>query len=206
MRGQRQSKAPSTKQSLKELQVAVQNLQMGLRIAQMVSQQSTQNVGRIDSDVQRVYGVTQNLDYRTRALLEILNTDSDKLNEIADRMRLEDFNKQSDEEDEKLNFTNDDEGEVGENSIVILTSTTGQEPDAGIFRTKFHIKDAPLPTFTEKLTGLKVGDTFTDSVNGVEHTFTVVGLRLAPVKEEVEQAEGVKLEVAAEPAEENKEE
>lgn len=187
------------KAAIKELQVALSNLQMGFRINQMVAQQQMQTISRLDGDMRRVFGVGQNLDYRTRALLELLNVDDDKLNEIADRMRLEDFNRQSDEEDKKLGFTNDDAGVVTENSIVILTSTTGQEPDTGIFRTKFSVNEAPLPTFKDKLVGKKVGEQFTDTVNGVEHTFTVVGLRLAPPKAEA-APEKVGLSVVAENA------
>lgn len=196
-KGFRQEKEKGSKQQLKELSTAVNNLQMGLKIAQMVSQQQMQNVGRLDADMQRVYGVTQNLDYRTRAVLELLDVDSEKLNEVADRLRLEDFNKQSAEEDEKLGFISDDEGVVTENSIVILTSTTNEENDAGIFRTKFHINDSPLPTIKEKLLGLKVNETFEDKVNGVDHTFTLLGIRLAPAKEETEEV--AKVELAAVP-------
>jgi hypothetical protein len=152
-----------------------------------------QNVGRLDVDMQRVYGVTQNLDYRTRAVLELLSVDSNKLNEVADKLRLEDFNKQSTEEDEKLGLINDDKGVVTENSIVILTSTTNQEPDGGFFRTKFHVKDAPLPTLKDKLLGLKLNETFEEKVNGVDHTFTLLGIRLAPAKEETEEVAKVEL-------------
>ncbi len=183
-KGFREAPKASKAQELKEVSTAISNLQMGLRINQMVAQQQMQTIGRLDNDMRRVYGVSQNLDYRTRALLELLDVNDEKLNAIADRMRLEDFNRQSDEEDTKLGFVNDDAGAVTEKSVVILTSTTGQEVDAGIFRTKFDINQAPLPTLKDLLIGKKVGDKFTDSVNGVEHTFTVVGLRLAPTKEE----------------------
>lgn len=181
----RQDKSNTTKQKLKQIETALTNMQMGLKIGQMVAQQNMNNTSRIDQDVQRSYNVINNLDYRTRALLEMLDVDSDKLNEIANSFRLVDFTKASDAEDEAQGFTLDDEGVVGDRSIVILTSSAENDgEDVGIFRTKFHIDQAPIPALKEQLLGKKVGFKFTEAVNGVDHNFELLALRLAPEKKE----------------------
>ena len=186
MKGQKQDKSNTTKQALRQVQTVLGNLQMGLKIGQMVAQQNMNNLARVDQDVQRSFNVVNNLDYRTRALLELLDVDSDKLNEIANGFRLKDFNKASDEEDKKQGFTIDDDGVVGEKSIVIMTSSAKGEDgeDVGIFRTKFAISESPLPTLKEKLLGQKVGFKFNETVNGVDHSFELLSLRLIPEKKE----------------------
>lgn len=175
-------KKQDIKQDVKELRTAVSNLQMGLRISQMVSQQQLQNVSRIDSDMEKIFGMSQNLDYRTRALLEILGTDTDKLKEVADRMRLEDFYEKSDEENKQKNYTPNTDGVVGENSVVILTSTVDGDAGKGILRTKFHVDDSFQPSLREKLIGLKVGEKITEKVYNVEHEFELLDILEAPEK------------------------
>lgn len=184
MRGQRQQKQGGTKQKLKDIQTAIANLQMGQKIAQMFGQQQSQQIVRLDNDYQKVFHVAQNLDYRTRALLEVLDVDTDKLESIAEKYRLEDFNQQSDDEDKAKGNINDDAGEVTENSIVILTSEA-EKKEQSIFRVKFGIQDIPhLKELKEDLLGKKVGDKFKSKFNGAEHEFEVLGLRLPPEPKE----------------------
>ena len=149
--GVRQQKQGGTKQKLKNIETALANLQMGQKIAQMFGQQQSQQIARLDGDYNKVFHVAQNLDYRTRALLDVLKVDTEELEKIASTYRLEDFNKQSDDEDTLKGNINDDASEVKENSIVILTSET-EEKEQSIFRVKFGIQDIPhLPELKEAL-------------------------------------------------------
>jgi hypothetical protein len=185
LNGQRQSKAPTTKERIKELEVAAQNSQMALQMSQMMVKHLSNQIQTFQQDLGNTMGMLNDFQYRTLAMLELGNFDSAEIDKIADGYKLTDFNTASAKEDAAKGFLLDDSGVVGEESIVILTSKTPSlAEDQGIFRSKFPMAECLTPNLREKLLGAKVGDVFDADINGIEHSITILGLRTAPVVEE----------------------
>ena len=105
------------------------------------------------------------------------------LDVTADALKLKDFDTASDNEDKARGFFSHD-NPTTEDDIIIITSTTDANHDAGIFRSKLAIKDAVLPDLKEKLVGRVVGDSFKTVINGIEHDIKILGVRGVPVVEE----------------------
>lgn len=203
-KGFRQQAEPSSKQRFKQIEAALNNLQMGLKISQMFAQQQSNSLVKLNSSYDQVANVAQGLDYRTRAMLDLLKVDTDALETLAAKYRLEDFNKQSDEEDKKGGYEIADDKEVTDKSVVILTSTCAENSEAGIFRVKFHVQDVPhLKGLKEALVGKKVGDKFDFKFNNLDHTFELLGIRYVPEKKEVVQQTEESVAEATETSEES---
>lgn len=175
--GFRQSASGSKKEVLKGLQAEVKNLQMALRINQMMTQQLIQQFQNSGKDVQNAITIINDLQYRTLAILEVQGVDMDKLDEVADRMKLKDYNEMSDREDNKKGFTPGDV--IKPESTVIITSEAAD--NKGIFRSKFKLSECGVPELQGLLEGKKVGDKVTTTLNGAEHIVEVVGIREEPV-------------------------
>lgn len=180
-KGKRQK--PSGKSKIKELEVQVSNLEMATRISQMMMKQVLEQFQGARADIDNTMGILNDFQYRTQAMLELGNFDLDELNKRADALKLKDYMKASDHEDEVKGYELFDDGEVAEDSIVIITSSTNGDEDKGIFRSKFPLGECQTETLKEKLLGKKVGDVVEEEINGDLHSITIVGLRKP--KEEV---------------------
>lgn len=189
MKGMRQTKSlKSTKDRLKELEVAVQNSQMALQMSQMMVKHLTNQLSALQSDVGGVMGMSNDFQYRTLAMLELGAFDKDAINAKAEEFKLTDFEKASDKEDLSKGYEVDPAGVVTEDSIVIISSSTPDtDEDQGIFRSKFSMNECNTPDLREKLLGSKVGDTLETDIQGVVHKIDVLGLRLKKEEEVVEE-------------------
>lgn len=187
--GTRQKKGPTVKQQVKELTTAVANIQQAMNIQKIMFQQFGNNFAKIDRDVHNAMGIINDLQYRTLALLE-LSGQVDKVNEIAERLKLKDFNDASAKEDLEKGYVEDDV--VKENSIITLTSVCQDDEDRSIFRTKFNLgEEVVLPELKEKLIGLKVGEKVEAKLpDNLTHELEVVAIRKQnPKVEEAQEAE-----------------
>lgn len=187
MKGMRQNKSvKSTKERLKELEVAAQNTAMALQMSQMMVKHLTNQLTALQTDVGGVMGMSNDFQYRTLAMLELGSFDKDAINAKAEEFKLVDFEKASDKEDTSKGYEIDKAGVIGEESIVIISSTTPDiEDDLGIFRSKFSMSECNTPDLREKLLKSKVGDSFETDIQGVNHKIDVLGLRLVTEVEEV---------------------
>lgn len=196
--GFRQKAAPNRKQMIKEQEVTLRNLQMAVRVMQIMNQQLATNFQNMQNDITRLMGVVNNLQYKATALQDVLGVDQATLNTKADAIKLEDYNKASDKEDAEKGLTVVDTVEA--NSVCIVTSTC-EDKDKEIFRSKFNLDQSGVPELQEKLLGKKVGDKVEVTLNGVVHTIELLGIRRAPpaaaAEETVQQAS---VEVAQESA------
>ena len=185
----KQNKQPSTKDRIKELETAVQNMQMALQMSQMMTKHLMNQFQTFQSDLGSTMGMLNDFQYRTLAMLELGNFSADDIDAKAEEFKLKDFNDASDKEDAQKNYLADDDGVVGEDSVVILTSKTPDlEEDKGIFRSKFPMAECLTPDLREQLLGSKVGDTVESDIYGVKHVITVLGLRkVEQVEEPVEE-------------------
>lgn len=175
--GFRQQKGPSKKEQARQVQTEIKNLNMAVRISQMMTQQMVTTLQRLDRDVANSMGVLNDLQYRTLAILELNTVPKDQIEAKAQELKLRDYNEASDREDQEKNYTN---GTVVEdNSIVILTS---EAPDnKGIFRSKFKLSEAGVPALQQALLGKKVGDKVTVKLGDLEHQVELLGIRVEPV-------------------------
>lgn len=191
MKGMRQTKSlKSTKDRLKELEVAAQNSQMALQMSQMMVKHLTNQLSALQADVGGVMGMSNDFQYRTLAMLELGSFDKDAVNAKAEEFKLVDFEKASDKEDLSKGYEVDPAGLVGEESIVIISSSTPDiDEDQGIFRSKFSMNECNTPDLREKLLGSKVGDTIETEIQGVNHKIDILGLRLKKEVEEVLEEE-----------------
>lgn len=179
--GFRQKKQPGNKEKIKELQATLQNMQQMFNIQKMVTQQFAQNLAKLDRDINNAMGVINDLQYRTLAMLEALcevsSRNPEEIDEIAEKLKLKDYNEASDKEDKEKGYVEDEE--VKEDSIVILTSECLTDSEKSIFRTKFKLDEEALDDeLKKKLVGLKVGEKVKATLpDKNEHKLEVVGIR-----------------------------
>lgn len=186
MNGFKQQPSVSRKEKLRQLEAEVKNMQMATRISQMMTQQLIQNNQNLSQDLGRALGLINELQYKILAVQEVSGLDVSKLSDVANALRLKDFNEASDKEDAELGFTQGTT--VDENSTVILTSTT-DVPDMGIFRSKLKLADCGNPELIQALMGKEVGAKVKVKLNGVEHEIELLGIRQPPIAEEVTPAQ-----------------
>lgn len=190
MKGMKQGKSPSTKDRIRELEVALQNTQMALQMSQMMMKHITDQFQVIQTDLGSTMGMVNDFQYRTLAMIDLGKFSKDELDAKAEEFKLNDFTSASEKEDAEKGYTNDDAGVIEEDSIVLITSTTpGLAEDRGIFRSKFPMSECFTPDLREKLLGAKVGDVIEGDVQGTAHKITILGLRKAPAKVEQEASE-----------------
>lgn len=187
LNGQRQAKAKSSKDEIRELKVALSNAEMGTRVSQMMLKQILEQFQNLRRDMDNTMGIINDIQYRTIAMLDVGNIDKVALEKRAEELKLVDYNRASDQEDISKNYLLDNDGIIDEKSVVIITSTTNGDEEKGIFRSKFNMSECATETLRAKFLGAKVGDVFSEELNGELHTITILGLR--KVKEEETPAE-----------------
>jgi hypothetical protein len=182
MKGFRQEASPSRKERLRQMEAEAKNTSMSVRISQMLMQQMMQNMQNMSQDLGRALGLINELQYKILAIQSVANLDSEAMNAVANQKRLDHFIEASDREDKEKNFT------VGtvvkEDSTVILTSTT-ENPDGGIFRSRIKLADCGVPELIAAFMDREVGAKAIVKLNGVDHTIELLGIRQPPAVEVV---------------------
>jgi len=181
--GFKQTQQPSRKEKLAAIQTELKNSQMAARISQMMTQQIMQNIQNLSQDLGKALGLINELQYKILAVQKVAGLDTAALADIANELRLKDFNEASDKEDQEQNFTVG--GVIGENSTVILTSTTPGN-DAGIFRSKIKLSECGVPDLIAAFMGKEAGAKATIKLNGMDHEIEILGVRQPPPAIEVE--------------------
>jgi hypothetical protein len=190
---------PSKGKIVQDLENRVQNLEMGLRVSQMLVRQLMENMQPMKNDLGELAIRQKELQYRALAFQELTSLDSDKIQDLSLQLQIKDFEESSDKEDKELEYTVADV--VAEDSAVILTSSApSDDGDKGILRSKLLISEIQFPDLREALIGKKTGDKLDHNINGIDHNIEILGIRtVPPVKEET--VEAVNTEVASENAE-----
>jgi hypothetical protein len=174
MKGFRQQAQGSRKERLRELEVELKNLSMSSRINQMMTQQLMQNLKPMHEDLVRTTGLIQELQYKVLAAQKVAGLDIELLNAAANEMRLADFTDASDKEDARAGFTVG--AVVDADSTVVLTSTT-EEKDRGIFRSRLKLSECGVPDLIQAFTGREVGAKAVVQLNGLEHVVELLAIR-----------------------------
>lgn len=185
MKGFRQQPQDSRKERLRSLETELKNMQMAMRISQMMLQQSMQNMQGMKQDLGAAMGLINELQYKILGVQRLTGLDSAQLAAIADELRLKDFNEASDKEDAEQGFTVGTV--VNQDSTVILTSKT-EGSDKGIFRSKIKLSECGVPDLIKAFEGREVGAKALVQLNGAEHEVELLAIRQPPKAEPVAQA------------------
>ena len=177
MKGFRQKAIGSRKERLHELEVEIKNLSMASRISQMMTQQILQNSKAVHEDLSRALNLISELQYKILAIQKVANLDVEAMNNVANDQRLVDFNEASEKEDVERNFTVGDI--VNEQSVVIITSTT-EEKDRGIFRSRIKLAECGVPDLINAFMNRGVGAKAIVSLNGLDHEVELLAVRQPP--------------------------
>lgn len=176
-KGFRQAPMASKGEAIQELQTKIANMEMAMRMNQMMVQQLLTQIQRLDRDMGNSMSITNDLEYRTRAMLEVGGTNKDAVSAKADEMKLVDYNLASDKEDIEKGYTI--EKVVTQDSIVIISSETS-DGEGSIFRSKFKLADSGIPALVEGMQGKMVGEFVEITLNEKLHKVILHGIRQAP--------------------------
>ena len=181
--GKKLEKTKNTNEKIKQLETSLANAEMGTRVSQMMLKQVLEQFQGLRRDMDNTMGIINDIQYRTIAMLDVGGIDKDALEVKAEELKLVDYNNASDQEDINKGYTIDNDGVIDEKSVVIITSITDGNNDKGIFRSKFNMSECSTESLRAKFLGAKVGDVFTENINGENHTITILGLRKTKVEE-----------------------
>lgn len=173
-KGFRQKPQANRKERLTQLEQRLGQLEMASRISQMMTQQLMNNMKHMQQDIGRALGLLNETQYKLLAMQSVSGLDVAAMNEVSNRLRLTDFNEASDKEDAQGNFSVGDT--VEKESTIILTSTT-ENVDQGIFRSRIKLAECGVPELINALAGAQVGAKATVSLNGIEHAIELLGIR-----------------------------
>jgi hypothetical protein len=180
--GFRSAPAATKKDKIGELEKALENSQMSIRLTQMMVKQLLDQMQNSRLDIDNTMGMLNDFQYRTLALLELSGVNKKDIDKRADELKLADYDKASSAEDLAKGYLDDASGLVGEESVVTITSSTNGDEDRGIFRSKFPMSECLTPSIKDKLMGLKIGESFEEQIKGDLHKITVVSLKKVATK------------------------
>lgn len=175
MKGFRQPPQGSKNDVIRNLQVEAQNNTLAIRMSQMMLKRvldDSQNMGR---DIGGALTQIAELQYQFGALVKTLGLDPALIAATANEQRLVDFNEGAAKADEQENLIVADV--VGDDSTIVLTSTTDDGPDTGIFRSRIKLSDAGVPALSKGLAGQPVGTTLDVELGGKVHHVELLAIR-----------------------------
>jgi len=185
-KGFREKAEVNRKERLRAIETELKNSQMSTRISQMLLKQMMDNLQNMQQDLGRALGLINELQYKILAVQEVSGLDLTKLGDIANGLRLKDFNEASDKEDAAKGFT------VGtlveKNSTIIVTSRT-EDADKGIFRSRVALAECGVKDLQDGFLGRDVGAKIITTLNGVEHEIELLAIRNPAPAVEAPQAE-----------------
>jgi len=159
------------------LEKEVSNLNMAIRVSQMLLKQALERLDDSEAKNRQNMSMLNDFQYRLLGLQAATKVDISEVAKTADGLKLVDWNRASDAEDEKDNLVAVD-SVLSQDSIVILTSTTPSvAPDAGIFRSRAPLSEIGNRELINTLIGKNVGDKFEFDLNGSKHVIELLGVR-----------------------------
>lgn len=164
-------------QEVEFLKKHLENLNMAMRINQTLLKQVMENAVNLGAESKSLTGMFNDFQYRFLATQKLLNIDTSAVAEIADAMKLEDWNKASQKDDIDNSLQEVDIVSDASNVVIFTSKTPGQTEDNGIFRSKIVLSETGNKDLIEGLIGKKVGDTVEIQLNGVLHVITLLGVR-----------------------------
>jgi hypothetical protein len=179
MKGFRTAPQGNRKEKIRAHEVQLKNLEMSVRINQMMTQQLMQNLKGMHEDIGRALNLISEMQYKILAIQKVSGLDLAAMNAVANEQRLQDFCEASDKEDAEKGFTNGDT--VNEQSTVVITSTT-EGSDTGIFRSRLKLSECGVPDLINAFMGREVGAKAIVTLNGLEHEVELLAIRQPAVE------------------------
>lgn len=169
-------KQPTFAEDIDALKKQVENLTMALRINQALLQQVLPSVQAMGQDLKNTTAMMNDFQYRFLALQKLLNVDVAKMGEEADALKLFDWDKASDADDEEKGLVSVPKVESPQD-IVIITSTIEGKSEGGIFRSKMVLAETGNQALIDALNGAEVGAKVSVDLAGDTHNITLLGIR-----------------------------
>jgi hypothetical protein len=163
----------------------LEQLTMATRMNQLVIQQMSNVINSLKSEIGYATSMLNDFQYRMLAVQQLANLDANKLQEIADGLKIIDFNTEAAKKDvaEKAEIV--DKIESVDDVVIITSSTPGQ--DAGILRSRIKVVEMNQPELADALIGKTIGDKVEAKLNNMTHIIEILGIRRLPkVEEQVE--------------------
>lgn len=162
----------------------LEQLSMAMRLNQMMIQQLGKNNESLRNELSNATSMLNDFQYRLLAVQQLNNLDPKKLQDVADALKIDDFNKECVRKDlnDKAEIVNTIES--SEDIVIVTSSTPGAEFDQGILRSRIKVSETNLPELIDLLVGKSVGDKVTATLNGVSHSIEILGVRRLPKVEE----------------------
>lgn len=171
-------KQPTFAEDIDALKKQVENLTMALRISQALMQQVLPSVQNMGNDIKNVSSMFNDFQYRFLAMQKLMDVDVIKMAQIADELKLADWEKASDADDVERELVVADSVESPQD-IVIFTSDVYDKPEAGIFRSKMVLAETGNQEMIDRLQGMVVGTKLSVELAGNTHHITLLGVRRA---------------------------
>lgn len=173
---------PNQLERILNLEKNAETLSMGVRVSQMLLQQFTKKMNQLEERLAFVVSLNNDLQYRLLALQKTTGVDIAALQAEADKMKLEEWEKASEDDNKARNLTKAD-CVSDENSIVVFTSSTPDlEEDKGIFRSKVSVSEIGTKEAKEVFVGKKPGDTFDIQLAGNKHRVELLEVYSQPTQ------------------------
>lgn len=170
------------------LESKIERQEMAAKFTQMLFQQMSNSISRIDETTHGLTKMQQNLQYSFLALREMLGVDVDALEKKAEELQIKDFDEASDKEDKEKGYVVVDI--VEEDSLVLISSTTDDNKQ-NILRSRLLVSEIGFPQFKKDILGKKVGDVVDADINGTLHHIAILGVRKPPEQKKEEEKEVV---------------
>lgn len=183
-KGFRTAPQGNRKEKLHSHEIQLKNMEMAVKINQMMSQQLMQNIKGMHEDIGRALNLISELQYKILAVQKVAGLDVAAMNAVANEQRLSDFCEASDKEDAEKGFTVGTT--VDPSSTVVITSTT-DGADAGIFRSRLKLAECGVPDLINAFMGREVGAKAIVSLNGLDHEVKLLAIRQPTAIDEVSE-------------------
>jgi hypothetical protein len=168
---------------VEKLEKEAANLNMAVRIVQMLLKQVMEQLETIKNDTKQTTSMINDFQYRLLALQGVTGADVAAVAKVADELKLNDWNEASNHQDTDGGFVSTNVV-TAETDTVILTSTTPDvTPDAGIFRSRTVLAETGNKELITALLNKNVGDKFDFQLAGNRHVIELLGVRVKPEAE-----------------------
>lgn len=176
---------PNQLERIAALEKNAETISMGVRVSQMLVKQITEQFQQLQQQLYIKTSAVNDLQYRLLALQAVTGVDIDKVQAEADRLKIEEWNKASDEDSIAKGLVAID-SVLDEQSIVIFMSSTPDLPeDRGIFRSKVRLIELGSKEAIDAFRGKKVGDEFEVVLAEQKHLVTLLAIYSEPESQEV---------------------
>jgi hypothetical protein len=165
---------------VEKLEKETANLNMAVRIVQMLLKQVMEQLESIKADTRANTSMLNDFQYRLLGLQSATNANVADVARIADELKLTDWNDASAKEDTTGGFATSDLVTAATDTVIITSSTPEVSPDAGIFRSRTVLAETGNKDLIDALLNKKVGDKVEVSLNGIKHIIELLGVRVKP--------------------------